>query len=382
MFRWLSLILLCEACTAPPVLVVREPTVGRMAPPPAPPLEPARPPLVSRADPAPPHSTEPAPAAPTPEAELSDAELEDLVEHAPESLGSASIGTPNGGVLFNAVQLTEDDLFKPVDVNRAWGTEETIGYLRAAARKVHDAFPETGPLPVGHISAKHGGHLSPHHSHQAGRDVDISYFYRDGGRWYQRATPSSLDLPRTWAFVRALIVETDVEMILIDHRLSAALRQFARKQGEDEAWLASLFEDTNHSRALIRHAPGHATHMHVRFRNPRAERLARRIYPLLVEHELIDKIEVYRYHRVTKGETLGKLAKRYGTTVRAIKRANGLRSTLIQARKVYKIPTPGARWYRDAALEIPPRRLPPEGAEAPSSQSRAANSSQELEQGS
>jgi LysM repeat protein len=75
----------------------------------------------------------------------------------------------------------------------------------------------------------------------------------------------------------------------------------------------------------------------------------------------------YFTHVVKKGETIGKLAKRYGTTERAIKRANGLRSSKIYARKAYKIPrtdhTPVS--IVGGPVKIPPRRLPPARTEIP-----------------
>lgn len=275
------------------------------------------------------------------------------------TLGCMSVGKPNGGALVNGVQLSRSEYFEPVDPNTSWGTDETLAYLEAAARKVHEAFPNSPRLWVGDISRERGGHLSPHRSHQSGRDVDIGYFYAEPGAWYRRATPANLDLARTWAFVRALVTETDIEMIFIDHTLSAALRRYAEGLGEDAGWLRRVFATVNGEQPLVRHARGHATHMHVRFRNPRAERMARQVYPLLVKHELVDKVEVYRYHRVQRGETLGKLAKRYGTTVRAIQRANGLRSNVIQAKQSYKIPTNASPTTTDSTLEVPPRRLPP-----------------------
>lgn len=45
-----------------------------------------------------------------------------------------------------------------------------------------------------------------------------------------------------------------------------------------------------------------------------------------------------RYHRVKSGDTLWGLSRRYGTSVAAIKRANGLRSDIIVDGKTLKIP--------------------------------------------
>ena len=131
--------------------------------------------------------------------------------------------------------------------------------------------------------------------------------------------------------------------------------------GEDPAWLDSVFRGgPGTERAIIRHARGHATHMHIRFYNPIAQETARRAYPLLVRHGVIEGVAQYARHRVRKGETLGKLARRYGTTIRAILRANRLRSTVIRAGRVYLIPKPTEEPPTLPPVVIPPRRLPPE----------------------
>lgn len=361
MLRWPLLLCLPLGCAprplveappaAPPVAVSQPPSPSVVAKPVVPVRRPEAPPRAEFIE---------AEATPPDVMEVSAEQLEDYVVSAPEKLGSLSLGSPNNGALINGVQLSDSQYFKVVDPRHAWATEETVMYLEAALGSVHRDFPGAEPVYVGHLSAEHGGRLSPHLSHQSGRDVDLGFFYTTPGRWYRRATPATLDLPRTWAVVRALITESDVEMIFIDRRLSRAIRDYAAEHGEDPSWLETIFEGDGGLGPIVRHARGHATHMHVRFHNPRAQRMARRAYPLLVKHQLIDKIEVYRYHRVRKGETLGKLAKQYGTTVQAIKRANGLRSTVIQAKKSYKIPTAWEAGQAPDTVEVPPRRLPPE----------------------
>ncbi|HEY6725422.1 MAG TPA: penicillin-insensitive murein endopeptidase [Polyangiaceae bacterium] len=367
MRRWLFLVSLgtglCTGCARPSTSEPSQLPLATRAPGPTAVLPIARPSASiesadrSQAAVFPPPVVAVASEASTPAPELSRQQIEERLLAG--TLGCLSVGKPNGGALVNGVQLTRSDYFEPVDPKSSWGTDETLAYLEAAARKVHEAFPNSPRLWVGDISREQGGRLSPHRSHQSGRDVDIGYFYEQPGAWYRRATPSNLDLPRTWAFVRALVTETDVEMIFIDHTLSRALWRYAEDLGEDPAWLRRVFATGSGEQPLVRHARGHATHMHVRFRNPRAERLARQAYPVLVKHELVDKVQVYRYHRVQRGETLGKLAKRYGTTVRAIQRANGLRSNVIQAKQSYKIPTSAAPGTTDSVSLVPPRRLPP-----------------------
>jgi penicillin-insensitive murein endopeptidase len=214
-------------------------------------------------------------------------------------------------------------------------------------------------LNIGHISGPSGGFLRPHRSHQSGRDVDLGYYYQDGGQWYLAANATSLDRGRTWALVRALITETDVHFIFIDHSIQGLLREYAEGLGEDPNWLDDVFRGRGAAgAALIRHAPGHRTHLHVRFYSPVAQETARRSHSAMVQLNLIDRPQHFAEHRVKKGETLIQIAQRYGTTVNAIKRANGLRSSKIIARKAYKIPRTGPA-SAGPRIRIPPRRLPP-----------------------
>ncbi|MEZ4375776.1 MAG: penicillin-insensitive murein endopeptidase [Polyangiaceae bacterium] len=288
--------------------------------------------------------------------ELSDGELERLLADDPQALGGLSIGGPSSGVLVGGERMPEDAEWKLVDPARAYGTRETCDFLAHAIHKVNRELPGGHPLYIGHISAKSGGHLNPHKSHQAGRDVDISFYYQgeDAARWYKRGTADNLDLPRTWSFVRALISDTDVEMILIDHSIQKLLYDYAQSIGEDQTWLDNVFHgQAGKQRALILHAPGHATHIHIRFYNPIAQEAARRLYPKLIASGKIHPPAQYVSYVAKKGDTLIKLAKRFNTTVKAIKQANGLRGTLIRAKVTYKIP-------KQSGVSLPPRPRIPE----------------------
>lgn len=292
---------------------------------------------------------------------LSDQQLELRLEEDTKSLGSLSIGYPHNGRLLNGVTPSDGELFEVVAPDFAYGTKETLLALETAVRSVHREHADTPPLHLGHISKPAGGYLSPHLSHQSGRDVDLGFYYKDKRAWYRRGTSLTLDLPRTWSLIRALITETDVEFIFVDYSIQALLKAYAISKGEDKSWLHKVFTGSGERPAIIRHARGHATHLHVRFYNPVAQANAQRAYPLLLEHELIEPVLVYAQHRVRKGETLGMIARRYGTTVRAIQQANGLRSTLIQAKRVYKIPRRGGPAPVRGPLEFPPRVVPESG---------------------
>lgn len=301
-----------------------------------------------------------APRAPHPLVGLSDAEVARRVASDLAALGSMSVGRPSAGALVGGVQLPEHVGWVRVDPGHAWGTRETIDYLTEAVTRVRQRFPDAHPLYVGHISGPRGGALHPHVSHQAGRDVDISFYYlNDGARWYARAGSKNLDVEKTWAFVRALIEHTDIELILCDHSIQRLLREHALSIGEDPVWVASVFDGVPGSlRPLIVHAKGHATHLHLRFYNPIAQETARRAHRALVESGIVKPPTYFITHRVKKGETLGMLARKYGTTVREIQRANGLRSTKIIAKQSYRIPRRGQA-LSAAAVAVPARRTPP-----------------------
>jgi len=289
---------------------------------------------------------------------LTGPQLAQLVHERPTALGSLSLGYPHNGQLLNPVQPQTGELFEIVAPDFCYGTEETVGFLERAVRAVHAEHPGTLPLHLGHISKPGGGYLSPHLSHQSGRDVDLGFYYKAKRVWYRRATAETLDVERTWTLVKALITETDVEFLFIDRYVQVLLKSHAQKINEDPQWLKQVFTGSVERPALVRHAPGHATHIHVRFFNPKAQENARIAYPHLVSERIIEPVVVFTQYTARKGDTLGRLAKRYGTTVRAIQQANGLRGTTIVAKRSYKIPKAGGPAPVAEPTPTPARVLP------------------------
>lgn len=281
-----------------------------------------------------------------PLARMSDAELARKLRKNPSELGPMSIGYPNQGRVFNGVQMPQGPQWQVVDPSHAWGTQETIDALTYAIGRVNDAFPGTPRVVIGHISAKNGGHLTPHVSHQAGRDVDVGYYHGTELRWFARAGANNLDRPRTWALVKALAHETRVDLILIDRSIQNLLRQFALEQGEDPELLREIFDGSPGKRAIVLHAHGHADHIHVRFFNPIAQETGRRAGPTLLQLGLMRSPVKARgsapvnmiVHRVVKGETLGMIARKYGVTVKEIRAANGMLSDRLRPKQELRVP--------------------------------------------
>jgi penicillin-insensitive murein endopeptidase len=306
---------------------------------------------------------------------LSAEEIRKKVKEDLGSVGPISVGAPNRGRLFNGVQMPKSDRWKQNDPGNAWGTQETVDSIVRAIDRVHAAHKDSPPLIIGHISAKGGGRLKPHKSHQSGRDVDLSYFYNEPKTWYAVATEKNLDKPRTWTLVKAFLEDPNTEMILIDTSLQKVLMAHALAVGEDKSFVERVFQVSGKAKSpLIRHAKGHATHVHVRFFSPSAQasgKLAAAFLPKPPppparkpgktpgkgkgkdepptkgertakgsKPKDKDKAEeaAFVYHRARSGDTLDALSRKYAVSIPAIKQANGLKSNDLKINKTYRIP--------------------------------------------
>jgi len=298
--------------------------------------------------------------------ELSDEDLLARIVADPGSLGSLSIGKPSSATLFNSVALPANPRWEIAPNADTWATSETLAAIQTAVDTVHELFPDTPPIFIGDISAAGGGRLKRHVTHQGGRDVDFGFYYKPGkGSWFVPGTSANMDLGRNWAFVRALLTRTDVETILLDTRVQRSLYRYALGLGEDKDWLDRVFQFAKGaSESIIRHVAGHQTHYHVRFYNPVGQELGRRAHPLLVQLNIMSPPVYTVSHVVRQGQTLGLLAARYGTSVRAIMQANGLATTQLRVGRAYRIPVRGAPAPANEPIVVPRRLLPTTTPEA------------------
>jgi len=300
------------------------------------------------------------PLGPVYSAEISDEDLAKKWKDEIASLGSMAVGFVHSGRLVNAKRFPQGPDWVVVSPEVAWATEETITYLSEAIREVRARFPEAPPLRVNGISNKNGGYLRPHKSHQNGRDVDVGFYYPTVDPIRAREREKYINVPLNWALLRALVTKTDVQMVLVDRRVRQVIYNYALSVGEDKAWLDSLFNDG--PSGIIRHARRHRDHFHIRFHNPRAQELGRRVQPLLAlqpEHNVTT-------HRIRNGDTLGGIARRYGSSVAMIKKANRMRKNFLRAGQRLAVPLRGPCTHCPVPppFLLPPRRLPPD-AQAP-----------------
>jgi len=304
----------------------------------------------------------PVPEGPLYTAELSDEELTQRWKSDPASLGSVSVGFVESGRMVNSVRFPAGEDWLVISPDKAYATQETVDYLAQAIRAVRARYPHAPPLRVNQLSAKEGGYLRPHKSHQNGRDVDLGFYYPTVDPIRERAREKYIDPELNWALIRALVTHTDVQMILVDHRVQKVIYDHALRSGEDKAWLDSLFHAGANS--IVKHAKRHRDHFHVRFFNPRAQELGRRIAPLLA----LQPDQNIAMHRVRSGDTLGGIALRYNSSVQVLRKANRIRGSLLSIGQVLSVPLRGpcTRCPVPPPLVLPQRRLPVEKTEEPS----------------
>lgn len=292
------------------------------------------------------------------------------------SLGSISLGHPHDGRLVNAVELPPGAGWVRTVPEQSFGTDETIQALVFVIGRVRAEHPETPAAFIGSISARRGGKLHPHKSHQSGRDADVHFYLtkRDPRRWYEPATAENLDRPRNWTLLRSLITETDIDFVLIDREVAALLERHALDVGEDPAWVDDVFHGTRApsdgrrggrlvpaSTALIKHAPGHTGHMHIRFTSPHARRRGRATYETLLRQGHLELGERDATHVAVAGDTLSALSRRFGVSVAELKEWNGLASPFIRAGQTLRVKQRiDLRGAFDPVV-VPSRRLPRRG---------------------
>ncbi len=108
-----------------------------------------------------------------------------------------------------------------------YGTWELVQVLQRAAHRVHLRHPGA-KMSVGELSARDGGDLPGHASHENGRDADIGFYMLDGeGRPYEafafanfdehgRGLPPNegftFDAPRNWELVSKLVADGDARV--------------------------------------------------------------------------------------------------------------------------------------------------------------------------
>jgi Penicillin-insensitive murein endopeptidase len=192
-----------------------------------------------------------------------------------------SIGAPWAGRLQNATRLALGNGAFIRRPQRTFGTKTTVEHIRSAVRATRASFPKMHALAVGDLSAQHGGWISEHNSHRSGRDVDLGFFFKRRPPGYPesfvRATDENLDRAATWALLVNLLgsygKDGGVQMIFLDYGVQGLLYKWALAAGVKQRLLGQIFQYPNGAGGggIVRHAPNHDNHFHVRYRCAKAD---------------------------------------------------------------------------------------------------------------
>ena len=189
-----------------------------------------------------------------------------------------SIGMPWHGELRDPTKLPEGKGYLIRRPWRSFGASYVVAQVQRALTAFRERFPKTHRIAVGDISARDGGQISEHRSHQSGRDVDIGLIYKKKPANYPEsfvaATPDNLDCSGTWELIKTFIESSNGEhggvlMIFLDFGVQGQIYHWALAHGVDQDYLDKVFQYPHgHGSAdgIVRHVAHHNDHFHVRYR--------------------------------------------------------------------------------------------------------------------
>lgn len=206
----------------------------------------------------------------------------------PPGMESRSVGFVFEGRLLRGQRLTESAYVRHmpdcIRADRFYGTWGLNQLLLRAARRVAVRLPGAR-LSVGELSAKRGGTIPGHRSHQSGRDVDIGFYLVDAGgrpaytehfldvRADGRVVDRSqgglgelfgmrFDAARNWELIEKLVTDdvTRVQYIFVADTVAELLLSHARATGASPV----IQERARAVMVQPDHGHPHRNHFHVR----------------------------------------------------------------------------------------------------------------------
>ena len=189
---------------------------------------------------------------------------------------SLSVGHADSGGLQNPFAVASSDVLASVRPHK-YGTRELVGLLDRAARAVARSAPGSR-LAVGDLSSEQGGQLSPHESHQSGRDADVGFYMLDEvgqpvpqaifQRVHQDGTARRgdrnfrFDDSRNWLLLVAFVDDpmAETQYVILAPHIRERLLAHARNIGADQQQIRRVEVVT----ARMRGSDGHDDHFHVR----------------------------------------------------------------------------------------------------------------------
>lgn len=177
---------------------------------------------------------------------------------------SKSVGRPGRGRIRHSVRLPANDaLYRRRDASHSYASAHMIMILQRAIAAFRKDSGYGGEVVFNDLSRRRGGRLSPHNSHQSGRDADIRLLLVPGTE--RKNGTGTVDWDATWALMHSFIETGHVQYIFLSRSRQRLLRRAAVRAGVDPATLEKQLQYPGRARrATIRHAPGHDRHFHLR----------------------------------------------------------------------------------------------------------------------
>ncbi len=196
-----------------------------------------------------------------------------------------AVGFPDNGSLRNATSLKtqqtllKEDSFYSIsfpDRERFYSTFEMAQMISKMGHFLNSKISDL-KLFVGNISAKRGGHLSPHKSHQIGVDADIAYPAKTAAEAQKTNFPVVVtqanrqinkqiySVEKTFELFKFAFKQNEfpVDRIFVDRLIIQDLCTYAENKkefsGPDKLITEKIFQN-------IEHVDGHGDHFHMRLK--------------------------------------------------------------------------------------------------------------------
>jgi hypothetical protein len=185
---------------------------------------------------------------------------------------AADVHVPDASLRAGHQLTRHDGLYVRWDAGNAWGSSLMVSTLERVGERMAWLRPRAEPLMIGDMSSRGGGPLFGHKTHDTGHDADLG-LYLVGGRQpldgFVDVRPQDLDLEANWLLIRELLDTGNVQFILLDKRHIAALRAYLTDvRGYPQRYVEEIMPPVNAevtwgAHGVVRHAPNHASHLHV-----------------------------------------------------------------------------------------------------------------------
>jgi penicillin-insensitive murein endopeptidase len=199
------------------------------------------------------------------------------------SRGAQSVGSPNSGRLVDGMRLRSTSHLALREGAHTWGLPALVRLLRDAGEQVGRKH-SGAVIFVGDMSARNGGPIVSHNSHQSGRDVDVGFFITNSkgkpvnvkrfvafdpdGR-AREPSWARFDDARNWTLVEALLNDpAGVRYLFVSMGLRARLLAYAKRKGKSDA----IIQRAAAAMMSPKDADLHDDHFHVRIGCPESMR--------------------------------------------------------------------------------------------------------------